>query len=63
MGWTITLHTVLVPALLAFLGRHIRKAAEGAVSNEKTWRQRKGREHAGSTGLMPAPALHPRAHL
>ena len=49
-------------ALLALGAGTLRVSREGAVSNEKTWRQRKGREHAGSTGLIPTPAPS-QAHL
>lgn len=36
LGWTITFHTVLVPALLALGTGTLRVSREGAVSNEKT---------------------------
>lgn len=53
LGWTNTLCTLLVPALPALGAGTLRVGGEGAVSNEKTWRQRRGREHTGSTGLIP----------
>ena len=73
LGWTITLHTVLVPALLALGAGTLRVSREGAVSNEKTWRQRKGLQAKGcgsfgswnrEGGVLPAslqkePALGP----